>query len=65
MRLRAAFGHDPRVKLLRQANRGKPAALNHALAEATGEIAVTIDADTVVDPEAIRRLVEIGLKAKK
>jgi cellulose synthase/poly-beta-1,6-N-acetylglucosamine synthase-like glycosyltransferase/peptidoglycan/xylan/chitin deacetylase (PgdA/CDA1 family)/spore germination protein YaaH len=56
-RVRAAFGHDPRVKLSRQANRGKPAALNHALAEATGEIAVTIDADTVVDPEAIRRLV--------
>lgn len=51
------FGRDPRVRLLMQPNRGKPTALNHGLAEATGEITVSIDADTVVDPEAIPRLV--------
>jgi len=51
------FGHDSRVRLLRQPNHGKSAALNHALAEASGEIIVTIDADTQVDPEAISRLV--------
>lgn len=51
------FGGDARVRLLMQPNRGKPAALNHALAEAKGEIAVSIDADTMVDPEAIHRLV--------
>jgi len=51
------FGRDPRVRLLLQTNRGKPTALNHALREATGEIIVSIDADTLVDPEAIPRLV--------
>ncbi len=55
--VRADFGRDPRVRLLLQPNRGKPAALNHALAEATGEIVVSIDADTIVDPEAVPRLV--------
>ncbi|MFZ0921436.1 MAG: glycosyltransferase, partial [Candidatus Acidiferrales bacterium] len=56
-RVLESFGHDPRVRLLRQANYGKSAALNHALAEASGEVIVTIDADTVVDPDAVPRLV--------
>ena len=30
---------------------------NHALSEAIGEIAVSIDADTIVDPDAVPRLV--------
>jgi cellulose synthase/poly-beta-1,6-N-acetylglucosamine synthase-like glycosyltransferase/spore germination protein YaaH/peptidoglycan/xylan/chitin deacetylase (PgdA/CDA1 family) len=51
------FGRDPRVRLLLQSNHGKPGALNHGLAEASGEIVVSIDADTIVDPEAIPRLV--------
>jgi cellulose synthase/poly-beta-1,6-N-acetylglucosamine synthase-like glycosyltransferase/peptidoglycan/xylan/chitin deacetylase (PgdA/CDA1 family) len=55
--VRANFGRNPRVRLLLQPNRGKPAALNHALAEATGEIVVSIDADTIVDPEAVPRLI--------
>jgi peptidoglycan-N-acetylglucosamine deacetylase len=55
--VRSNFGRDPRVRLLLQPNRGKPAALNHALSEATGEIVVSIDADTIVDPEAVPRLV--------
>jgi cellulose synthase/poly-beta-1,6-N-acetylglucosamine synthase-like glycosyltransferase/spore germination protein YaaH/peptidoglycan/xylan/chitin deacetylase (PgdA/CDA1 family) len=55
--VRSNFGSDPRVRLLLQPNRGKPAALNHALSEATGEIVVSIDADTIVDPEAVPRLV--------
>jgi cellulose synthase/poly-beta-1,6-N-acetylglucosamine synthase-like glycosyltransferase len=53
----ANFGHDPRVRLIQQPNRGKPAALNHGLSEATGEVIVSIDGDTIVDPEAIPRLV--------
>jgi cellulose synthase/poly-beta-1,6-N-acetylglucosamine synthase-like glycosyltransferase/peptidoglycan/xylan/chitin deacetylase (PgdA/CDA1 family)/spore germination protein YaaH len=53
----ASFGGDHRVRLINQSNRGKPAALNHGLAEATGEIIVSIDGDTIVDPEAIPRLV--------
>ena len=55
--VREKFGGDPRVRLIRQPNRGKSAALNHALTEASGEIMVTIDADTTVDPDAIRYLV--------
>ena len=55
--VRADFGRDPRVRLLMQSNHGKPSALNHGLSEATGEIVVSIDADTIVDPDAIRLLV--------
>src|ERR1700723_522939 len=55
--VRANFGNDPRVRMISQPNRGKPAALNHGLEEATGEVIVSIDGDTIVDPEAIRRLV--------
>jgi peptidoglycan-N-acetylglucosamine deacetylase len=55
--VRNQFGRDRRVRLLLQTNRGKPSALNHALSEAAGEICVSIDADTIVDPEAIPRLV--------
>jgi peptidoglycan-N-acetylglucosamine deacetylase len=55
--VRANFGHDPRVRMISQPNRGKPAALNHGLEEATGEVIISIDGDTIVDPEAIPRLV--------
>jgi peptidoglycan-N-acetylglucosamine deacetylase len=51
------FGDDPRVRIIHQVNRGKAAALRRALAEARTEIVVTIDADTEVEPEAIRLLV--------
>jgi len=53
----AAAGGDARMRLIRQPNRGKAAALNHALSEAKGEIVVTIDADTAVEPDGVRRLV--------
>ncbi|HKV47301.1 MAG TPA: glycosyltransferase, partial [Candidatus Acidoferrales bacterium] len=55
--VRRDFSDDPRVRLLTQQNHGKPAALNHGLAVAGGEIIISIDADTIVDPEAIPRLV--------
>ena len=55
--VRENYGRDPRVRLLPQPNRGKPTALNHGLAEATGEIIVSIDADTIVDADAIPLLV--------
>ncbi|HEV2221643.1 MAG TPA: bifunctional polysaccharide deacetylase/glycosyltransferase family 2 protein, partial [Candidatus Acidoferrales bacterium] len=56
-RVLESFAHDARVRLIRQANYGKSAALNHALSEAAGEVIVTIDADTIVDPDAVPRLV--------
>jgi cellulose synthase/poly-beta-1,6-N-acetylglucosamine synthase-like glycosyltransferase/spore germination protein YaaH/peptidoglycan/xylan/chitin deacetylase (PgdA/CDA1 family) len=55
--LSRCFSADPRVRIHSQTNRGKPAALNQALAMATGEIIVTIDADTNVNRSAIGRLV--------
>ena len=55
--VRTNFGTDARVRLISQPNRGKPAALNHGLAEATGEVTISIDGDTIVDPEAIPCLV--------
>ena len=50
------FGRDPRVRILHQANRGKAAALNRAMSEADTEILITIDADTEVEPDAVRKL---------
>jgi len=51
--LDAEFSRDPRVQIIHQPNQGKAAALNHALAQATTDIVVTIDADTEVEPEAV------------
>jgi peptidoglycan-N-acetylglucosamine deacetylase len=56
-RLQETFGDDVRVLLIRQANQGKAAALNRALAEATGELVVTIDADTWIEPGTVAKLV--------
>ncbi|HEY6465107.1 MAG TPA: glycosyltransferase [Candidatus Acidoferrales bacterium] len=55
--VRTNFGRDSRVRLLTQENHGKPVALNHGLAVASGEIIVSIDADTIVDSTAIPLLV--------
>jgi peptidoglycan-N-acetylglucosamine deacetylase len=55
--VRANFSRDSRVRLMLQSNHGKPSALNHGLSEAIGEIVVSIDADTIVDPDAVTRLV--------
>lgn len=49
---------DPRVKVIRQTNAGKAAALNEALQGASHGIVVMIDADTMVAPDGIRRLVD-------
>jgi peptidoglycan/xylan/chitin deacetylase (PgdA/CDA1 family) len=51
------FACDGRVRLLRQANQGKSAALNRGVDQARGEILVTIDADTRVEPATIAKLV--------
>lgn len=52
----SAFAQDPRVKLLTLENGGKARALNHALALATGEIVIALDADTQFEPTTIARL---------
>jgi len=54
--LQSNFGRNSHVQILHQSNRGKAAALNNALSQAGTEIVVTIDADTEIEPEAIRKL---------
>jgi cellulose synthase/poly-beta-1,6-N-acetylglucosamine synthase-like glycosyltransferase len=51
----AAFP-DPRVRLLRLERRGKAHALNRAAAEARGEVLVFMDANAMLEPDALRRL---------
>ncbi|MCA0374404.1 MAG: glycosyltransferase [Gemmatimonadetes bacterium] len=48
---------DARVRVLRQANAGKAAALNTGIAAAAGAVLVVIDADTVLAPDALLHLV--------
>lgn len=49
---------DGRLRLVRQVNRGKTAAIAAALAEAAGEIIVIQDADLEYDPDEIPHLIE-------
>jgi cellulose synthase/poly-beta-1,6-N-acetylglucosamine synthase-like glycosyltransferase/peptidoglycan/xylan/chitin deacetylase (PgdA/CDA1 family) len=46
------------VRLIRQENAGKAAALNRALIASQHEIVVTVDADTVFEPETLSHLVQ-------
>jgi peptidoglycan-N-acetylglucosamine deacetylase len=54
--LQSHFGNNQAVQIIHQANRGKAAALNNALSNARTEIVVTIDADTEIESDAIRKL---------
>jgi peptidoglycan-N-acetylglucosamine deacetylase len=49
--------HDARIQLIYQENTGKAGALNAGLGRAGSEIIVTLDADTILNPETISRLV--------
>jgi cellulose synthase/poly-beta-1,6-N-acetylglucosamine synthase-like glycosyltransferase/peptidoglycan/xylan/chitin deacetylase (PgdA/CDA1 family)/spore germination protein YaaH len=49
---------QPKVKLVRQANAGKSAALGNAIANAKHEVLVFLDADTHFERQTIRALVE-------
>jgi len=51
------FGGHPRVRIMTQHNQGKWRALNAAYRSIDTEIAVCIDADTQIDPNAIAMLV--------
>ncbi|MDH6137503.1 peptidoglycan/xylan/chitin deacetylase (PgdA/CDA1 family)/glycosyltransferase involved in cell wall biosynthesis [Kitasatospora sp. MAA4] len=48
----------PWVRVIRQQNAGKPAALNTGIAAATCELLVMVDGDTVFEPDAVRMLVQ-------
>ncbi|WP_155059844.1 bifunctional polysaccharide deacetylase/glycosyltransferase family 2 protein [Streptomyces blattellae] len=46
------------VRVIRQENAGKPAALNNGVRSASHDIVVMMDGDTVFEPETVRRLVQ-------
>ncbi|MEA2298416.1 MAG: hypothetical protein QOF77_1352 [Solirubrobacteraceae bacterium] len=48
----------PGVRLLRQANAGKAAALNRGLAASGQPIVVTVDGDTIFEPDTLAHLVQ-------
>jgi len=52
-----AFENDSRVTVLTKPNGGKAAALNFGIEQATGEILVCIDADTVLPANAIPKMI--------
>jgi cellulose synthase/poly-beta-1,6-N-acetylglucosamine synthase-like glycosyltransferase len=53
---KASFGDHPRVKLLTQPNSGKSAALNSAMSASQSDIIICIDADTLVKPDVIDKI---------
>jgi peptidoglycan-N-acetylglucosamine deacetylase len=51
------FNNEPRVQLYTKSNAGKAEALNFGLRQACGEIIVTLDADTIFQPDTLGALV--------
>ena len=54
--VREAFADEPRVRLMTFENGGKARALNRGLVEATGDVIVALDADTLFPPDTIPKL---------
>ncbi|MGW4942534.1 bifunctional polysaccharide deacetylase/glycosyltransferase family 2 protein [Actinoplanes sp. NPDC004185] len=48
----------PRVRVVRQRNAGKPAALNTGMRYARGDIFILVDGDTVFERDAVGRLIQ-------
>ncbi|MYR44310.1 bifunctional polysaccharide deacetylase/glycosyltransferase family 2 protein [Streptomyces sp. SID5910] len=48
----------PNVRVVRQANAGKPAALNNGVRHARYDLVVMMDGDTVFEPDTVRHLVQ-------
>jgi len=48
----------PGVRVIRQENAGKPAALNNGVRHARNDIVVMMDGDTVFEPDTVRHLVQ-------
>jgi cellulose synthase/poly-beta-1,6-N-acetylglucosamine synthase-like glycosyltransferase/peptidoglycan/xylan/chitin deacetylase (PgdA/CDA1 family) len=55
--LEREFENHPRVRIFTQPNRGKSAALNHAIRQARNDILVAVDADTIFRKGSIEYLV--------
>jgi cellulose synthase/poly-beta-1,6-N-acetylglucosamine synthase-like glycosyltransferase/peptidoglycan/xylan/chitin deacetylase (PgdA/CDA1 family) len=48
----------PGVRVIRKENGGKPSALNTGIANASFDLLVMVDGDTVFEPDAVRKLVQ-------
>src|SRR6266550_858595 len=55
---RQAAGDDGRVTVLQKANGGKASALNHGFSATRAEVIVVVDADSIVERDAIAELVK-------
>lgn len=55
--IQSLYGDHPKVKVLTKPNGGKASALNYGIGFASGDILVCIDADTVLNPDAVSRMV--------
>ncbi len=51
------FGNHQRVHILSKENGGKSTAINYGILQSNAEIILTIDADTILEPSAIRKLI--------
>jgi peptidoglycan-N-acetylglucosamine deacetylase len=56
--VRSRFADHPQVRLLHQDNAGKAAALNRGIAQASGDIIIALDADTLFARDTISKLVQ-------
>lgn len=53
----AQFAHNPQVTIIRKANGGKDTALNAGIAATSAELVGCLDADSFVEPSALREIV--------
>ncbi|MBW4593754.1 MAG: glycosyltransferase [Brasilonema angustatum HA4187-MV1] len=52
-----AFGQESRVRIFTKANGGKAQAINYGIRQSNAEIIVSLDADTILRPNAISKMV--------
>lgn len=55
--VKAAYGDHPKVRVMTKPNGGKASALNFAIRQTTSEILVCVDADTILLPDAISKMI--------
>ncbi len=51
------FGEEPRVRVFTKSNGGKGTALNYGISHTQADVIIALDADTIVPPDAIEKLV--------
>jgi len=63
-KIKTTFENNQKVKVLTKPNGGKAAALNFGIEQATGEILVCIDADTILPIDAISKMIPLFADSK-